>query len=180
MKVVVFGATGVVGRAAAEHFGARRDCNVVAISRRAPDLPGVEHVALDLADAEATASAMRSSALAGTTHVVFAALQESPDLAAGWRDPELIAHNAALFRNALEPLTAACASSLRHVSLLQGAKAYGFHVGRASMFSFSNARRISSRPAPNSGNAPRGMALKASRWIARVTCPTSRANSAGR
>jgi nucleoside-diphosphate-sugar epimerase len=131
VKVVVFGATGVVGRAAAEHFGARRDCNVVAISRRAPDLPGVEHVALDLADAEATASAMRSSALAGTTHVVFAALQESPDLAAGWRDPELIAHNAALFRNALEPLTAACASSLRHVSLLQGAKAYGFHVGRA-------------------------------------------------
>ena len=131
MKVVVFGATGVVGRAAAEHFGARAGCDVVGISRRPLDLPGVEHVPLDLADAEATESAMRSSTLAGTTHVVFAALQESPDLAAGWRDADLIAHNGALFRNALEPLTAACASSLRHVSLLQGAKAYGFHVGRS-------------------------------------------------
>jgi nucleoside-diphosphate-sugar epimerase len=131
VKVVVFGATGVVGRAAAEHFGAAPGCEVVAVSRRPLELPGVVHVSLDLADAEASASAARSAVFAGATHVVFAALQESPDLAAGWRDPELVARNAALFRNALEPLTTACASSLQHVSLLQGAKAYGFHVGRS-------------------------------------------------
>jgi len=131
VKVAVFGATGVVGRAAAEHFGARSDCEVLAISRRPVELPGVVHVPVDLADAEVAASSARSRAFAGTTHVVFAALQESPDLASGWRDPDLIDHNARLFRNALEPLVDACASSLQHVSLLQGAKAYGFHVGRS-------------------------------------------------
>ena len=68
---------------------------------------------------------------AGTTHVVFAALQESSDLVSGWRDTEVIEHNVALFRNALGPLAESCASSLQHESLLQGAKAYGFHVGRS-------------------------------------------------
>jgi nucleoside-diphosphate-sugar epimerase len=131
VQVVVFGATGVVGRAAAEHFGARGDCEVIAISRRPLALPGVVHVPLDLADPDATAAALRSPQFAGTTHVVFAALQESSDLAAGWRDTELIVHNAALFRNALDPLAEACAATLQHVSLLQGAKAYGFHVGRS-------------------------------------------------
>ena len=131
MKVVVFGATGVIGRAAAELFGQRSDCEVLAVSRRAVDLPGVMHVPLDLTDADATASMMRSRSFDGTTHVVFAALQESPDLASGWRDATLIDRNVAMFRNALEPLAAACDATLQHVSLLQGAKAYGFHVGRS-------------------------------------------------
>ena len=88
MKVVVFGATGVIGRAAAEHFGTHPDCEVVAVSRRAVDLPGVVHVPLDLADSDAASSTLRSPMFAGTTHVVFAALQESSDLVSGWRDIE--------------------------------------------------------------------------------------------
>ena len=130
MKVAVFGATGVVGRAAAEHFSSLECCEVVAVSRRPVDLPGVVHVPVDLADRAAAERAIRSRAFAGTTHVVFAALQESADLASGWRDPELMVHNLRLFRHALEPLVAARAGSLRHVSLLQGAKAYGLHLGR--------------------------------------------------
>ena len=50
---------------------------------------------------------------------------------AGWQDPALMAHNLDLFRHALEPLVAEHAATLRHVSLLQGAKAYGLHVGRS-------------------------------------------------
>ena len=130
MKVAVFGATGVVGRAAAEHFSTLGDCEVVAVSRRPVDIPRVMHVPVDLADGGAVERAARSGSFSGTTHVVFAALQESADLVSGWRDEELMVHNLRLFRHALEPLVAVTADSLRHVSLLQGAKAYGLHLGR--------------------------------------------------
>ncbi len=122
MKVVVFGATGVVGRAAVEHFATVAD-EVIGVSRRPIDVAGVTHVALDL-----TSESAASSVFAGTTHVVYAALQESPDLAAGWRDTTLMERNLRMFRRALEPLVA---NSLQHVSLLQGAKAYGLHVGQS-------------------------------------------------
>jgi len=131
MKVVVFGATGVVGRAAVEHFAGKADGGVVAVSRRALEVPAVTHVAVDIADADASARAIRGSAFAGTTHVVFAALHESPDLVSGWRDAKLMSRNLAMFRHALDPLAAVHGESLHHVSLLQGAKAYGFHVGRS-------------------------------------------------
>ena len=133
MKVVVFGATGVVGRAAVEHFSAVVGCDVVAVSRRPLDLPGVVHVSVDLADEAATVKAVRSPTFRGTTHVVYAALQESSDLAAGWRDSELMARNLDLFRHALDALVAEHGATLEHVSLLQGAKAYGLHVGRTPL-----------------------------------------------
>lgn len=130
MKVVVFGATGVVGLAAARHFASIPGCEVVGVSRRAPDAEGVRHVALDLADRAACEAAMATDAFAGVTHVVYAALRESPRLVAGWRDRALMAHNLRMFRNALDPLLARGAGTLSHVSLLQGAKAYGVHVDR--------------------------------------------------
>ena len=71
--------------------------------------------------------------MAGVTHVVYAALQESDDLAAGWRDRELMERNLAMFSNALEPLLDTTGDTLEHVSLLQGAKAYGLHVGRSTV-----------------------------------------------
>ena len=46
-KVVVAGATGLVGNAALRHFGT--SCEVVALSRRKPrDLYGARHVPIDL------------------------------------------------------------------------------------------------------------------------------------
>ena len=131
MRVIVFGATGVVGRAATEHFMEMPDCDVVAVSRRSVDIDGVQQVSVDLSDASAARTVLTSGACAGVTHVVYAALQESSDLASGWRDRELMDYNLQLFRNSLEPLAASSGSTLRHVSLLQGAKAYGLHVGRA-------------------------------------------------
>ena len=41
--------------------------------------------------------------------------------------------NLAMFSNALDPLLDATGDTLAHVSLLQGAKAYGLHVGRSTV-----------------------------------------------
>ena len=50
-KVVVAGATGLVGNAALRHFGGAGGCEVVALSRRKPrQLYGARHVAVDLTD----------------------------------------------------------------------------------------------------------------------------------
>ncbi|MBU6266703.1 MAG: NAD-dependent epimerase/dehydratase family protein [Sphingomonadales bacterium] len=125
--VVIAGASGVIGSAALDRFGRLPGWRVTALSRRRPVVPEgarFDHLALDLADGAACADAV--AAMAPVTHLVFAAVSETPGLAAGWRDPGQIAANAALFDNLVEPL--ARAGALRHVSLLQGAKAYGAHV----------------------------------------------------
>lgn len=127
MKVVVFGATGVIGLAAARHFATLPGCTVVGVSRRDPQLPGVTHVPLDLLDTDACDDAIGGDAFSGTTHVVYAALQERPGLVAGWRDRELMDRNLAMFRNALDPTLRHHGDTLVHVSLLQGGKAYGVH-----------------------------------------------------
>ncbi len=127
MKVLIVGATGVVGSAALEYF-VEQGSDVVAMSRRPPRLPdgsSVEHVAVDLLDADAAAEAV--AALRGITHVVYAALYEKPGLIAGWVDPEQIENNGAMLRNVMDPLVQS-GSPLEHVSILQGTKAYGFHV----------------------------------------------------
>ena len=125
--VLVAGATGLVGEAAVTRFAAA-GWRVIAVSRRTPDAlpPGVRHLALDLTDRAACAAAAEK--LRDVTHLVYAALYEKPGLIAGWRDPEQMATNLAMLRGLLEPL-AAVARDLRHVTLLQGAKAYGAHVG---------------------------------------------------
>ena len=124
--VLVAGATGLVGLAAVEHFAALPGWQVLAVSRRRPELPaGARHVPLDLTDAAACRDSLGT--LAGVTHVVFAALHEKPDLVAGWLDPEQMAVNLAMLRNLLDALEPA-APGLAHVTLLQGTKAYGSHV----------------------------------------------------
>ena len=144
-KVVVAGATGLVGSAALRHFGRSGGCEVVALSRRRPrDLHGARHVEADLTDAAQCARA--APELTEATHLIYAALYEGPDLVDGWRDPNQIRTNDAMLRNlmaALEPV----APSLQHVALLQGTKAYGVHVrpltvpareGRSEMYEQPN------------------------------------------
>src|SRR6202051_1694829 len=125
-KVVVAGATGLVGNSALRHFGASGDCEVVALSRRKPrDLHGAGHVEADLTDAAQCARA--APQLRGATHLIYAALYEAPNLVDGWRDDSQIKTSARRLRNlmaVLEPV----APSLQHVALLQGTKAYGVHV----------------------------------------------------
>lgn len=125
-KVVVFGASGIVGRAALEHFANRPGWQAVGVSRRPPVPAAGPHLALDLLDRDAAARAL--GALTDVTHVVYAALYEKPGLLEGWKAEDQMATNLAMLRNALEPLLEA-ARGLRHVSLLQGTKAYGVHYG---------------------------------------------------
>ena len=125
--VLIAGASGVIGTAAIEHF-ARLGWRVIGASRRPADVePGVtyEHLALDLQDGAACRAA--SDTLKGVTHVVYAALFEKPGLIPGWREEDQMTTNLAMMRNRMDPLLAA-AKGLRHVSVLQGTKAYGVHV----------------------------------------------------
>ncbi len=123
--VVIAGAAGVVGAAAVEAFAAA-GWRVTAICRRPlPSSKGVTHLALDLCDRAACEAAI--GRLGGATHAVYAALHELPGLVAGWTDPDQMETNRRMFANFLDPLVAA-AGGFRHVSILQGTKAYGGHV----------------------------------------------------
>jgi nucleoside-diphosphate-sugar epimerase len=144
-KVVVAGATGLVGNAALRHFGSLETCEVVALSRRKPrELYRARHVPLDLTDA--AQCSLAAADLEGTTHLIYAALYEAPNLVDGWRDDRQIKTNDLMLRNLMAALEPA-APTLRHVALLQGTKAYGIHVrpltvpareGRSEMYEQPN------------------------------------------
>jgi nucleoside-diphosphate-sugar epimerase len=125
--VLIVGASGVIGAAAAEHFAALADWRVLGVSRRAPDPApaNYEHLALDLTDPAACAAA--AERFSGVTHVVYAALFEKPGLIPGWYEQDQMQTNLAMLRNLMGPLRAR-AMGLTHVSVLQGTKAYGAHV----------------------------------------------------
>jgi nucleoside-diphosphate-sugar epimerase len=123
-KVLVAGASGVVGEAALRHFASLPGWTAVGLARRPPSDLASSCVTVDLADADACRAAL--SALDGVTHVVYAALYEKPGLLPGWFEQDQMDRNLTMLRNLFEALPA---SSLRHVSLLQGTKAYGAHVG---------------------------------------------------
>lgn len=125
-KVLIAGASGVVGSAAIDAF-AGAGWDVVALSRRTPDLRpsgSVRHISLDLSD---SAACERLADLEGVSHVVFAAVSESPGLIDGWFDPVQMKRNLSMLENCIEPLIAGQAR-LRHVSIMQGTKAYGLHI----------------------------------------------------
>jgi nucleoside-diphosphate-sugar epimerase len=124
--VLIAGATGLVGYAALKHFTQHPAHNVIAVSRRIPrETFGARFIPLDLTDKAQCRALIRG--LRGVTHLVYAALFELPGLVEGWRDDRQIRTNEQMLRNLLEPLVEA-GPSLRHVTLLQGTKAYGVHV----------------------------------------------------
>jgi nucleoside-diphosphate-sugar epimerase len=125
--VLIVGASGLVGTAAAIEFSGA-GWTVITASRREPELLhglGLRHVKLDLSDPRACEAAAAS--LNEVTHVVYTAVFELPGLVAGWSDPVQIETNGQMLRNLLEPLRRS--AKLRHVSVLQGTKAYGITVG---------------------------------------------------
>jgi nucleoside-diphosphate-sugar epimerase len=143
-KVLIAGATGLVGYAAMRQFAAEPDCEVLALSRRKPDETyGARWLPLDLAD-KAACQALAPE-FAGVTHLVYAALHELPGLVAGWREDEQIRTNEAMLRNLFEPLHKA-ATGLRHVALLQGTKAYGVHVRPLTVPARENRSELHEQP----------------------------------
>ena len=143
-KVLVAGATGLVGYAAMKHFTTEPDCEVIAVSRRRPDdTYGARFIALDLT--EPTHCAQIASELTGVTHLVYAALYERPGLVAGWREEEQIRVNDQMLKNLFKPLEKA-SPGLRHVSLLQGTKAYGAHVRPIAVPARENRSEVHDQP----------------------------------
>ena len=128
-KVLIAGASGLVGFAAIRHFSQFDDWDVVAVSRRAP--AGLERyrakfIPVDLLNQQQCNEVF--GAMSDVTHLAYAAVNEKAgDLVRGWRDREQMQTNLAMMRNLFEPLSAA-AKNLQHVSFLQGTKAYGVHL----------------------------------------------------
>ncbi len=120
-RALILGATGVVGRNLLRHLLETGGWEVIAVSRRKPDVAGAYmHLAIDLLDRETT---MRELGRAlGITHVFYAAYVERPSHA------EAVAPNLAMLRNTIEALEPV-SPHLAHVNLMHGTKWYGNHLG---------------------------------------------------
>ena len=121
-KIVVAGAVGVIGRTIVSHFEKLDGWEVVGLSRTKPDFPTkMQHISVDLLDEAGSRKTL--SEIGGVSHIVFAALQWTPDLAAQ------VAPNRALVANLVNGIEAGSAKTLKHVTLMQGGKAYACHLG---------------------------------------------------
>ena len=110
---LIAGVTGIGGNHLARELLAN-GWDVVGLSRRAPkDLPGVHHVAADLLDPAALATALQDVA---PTHVFITTWMRQES------EADNIRVNAALVRNLLDALSPQ--KSLRHVALVTGLKHY--------------------------------------------------------
>ena len=92
-KVLVTGASGLLGTAAIESF-LSAGWEVIGVSRRKPDLPSgreIEYLSVDLRDEAASRAAFEP--LTDVTHIAYAAIYEKPDLVAGWSSKDQIETN---------------------------------------------------------------------------------------
>ncbi|MFM0075477.1 SDR family oxidoreductase [Paraburkholderia sediminicola] len=118
---LVVGAQGVIGRNLVDHLVTLDDWEVIGLSRRGGEArERVQHIAVDLLDPADTQLKLR--ALDHVTHVFYAAYQDRPTWA------ELVPPNLAMLVNVLDALEPV-ATGLQHVSLMQGYKVYGGHLG---------------------------------------------------
>ncbi|MDQ0112103.1 SDR family oxidoreductase [Paenibacillus harenae] len=120
-KALVVGANGVIGRNLIDHLEQLPEWDIIGLSRRGGDSGGrTRYVSVDLLDESDTREKL--SPLTDVTHVFYAAYQDRPTWA------ELVAPNVAMLVNvvnAIEPV----AQNLQHISLMQGYKVYGAHLG---------------------------------------------------
>ncbi|MEA9984317.1 SDR family oxidoreductase [Subtercola sp. RTI3] len=133
---LVVGARGVIGGNLLRHLQNTGGWEIIGLSRRGgvggtaatgdtDDTAGiagtaVTHIAVDLLDRDATTAAL--AGLECVTHIFYAAYQDR----ATWS--ELVPPNLAMLTNvvdAIEPI----ANDLVHISLMQGYKVYGAHLG---------------------------------------------------
>jgi nucleoside-diphosphate-sugar epimerase len=126
-KIVIVGASGLVGFEAVRHFECLPGWEVVAISRRKPaGIGSAQHISVDLTDAKRCREVF--SQLSDVTHVAYAAVHELPgNIVQGWQAKEQMDTNLTMIQNFFDPLEKA-AAKLKHVTVLQGTKAYGVHI----------------------------------------------------
>jgi nucleoside-diphosphate-sugar epimerase len=118
---LVVGARGVIGGNLVRHLSDVGGWDVIGLSRRGGSDDGpVRHLPVDLLDRDATLSVL--APLSEVTHAFYAAYQDRPSWA------ELVVPNLAMLTNVLDGIEPA-AAGLRHISLMQGYKVYGAHLG---------------------------------------------------
>lgn len=118
---LVAGAHGVIGRNLVEHLPVLGDWDVIGLSRRGGKQANrVRQVAVDLLDRDDCRQKL--SDLTRVTHIFYAAYQDQPSWA------ELVLPNLAMLVNLIEAVEPV-ALGLQHVSLMQGYKVYGAHLG---------------------------------------------------
>ncbi|WP_053376883.1 SDR family oxidoreductase [Paenibacillus sp. FJAT-27812] len=118
---LVIGAGGVIGRNLIEYLELLPEWEIIGVSRRGGDSSGrTRYVSVDLLNEGDTHEKLGK--LSEVTHIFYAAYQDRPTWA------ELVAPNLAMLVNvvnAVEPH----AANLQHISLMQGYKVYGAHLG---------------------------------------------------
>jgi nucleoside-diphosphate-sugar epimerase len=130
-RLLVVGALGTVGRPIVEHVSALPDWQVVGLSRRAPDLElSADWVCADLRDRSACEDALSNQK--DITHIVYSAVWEKGDVPRSWSEVEHAETNREMLRNVVEVVEKA-SPNLRHITLMQGTKAYGKHLGPPRM-----------------------------------------------
>ena len=118
---LIVGANGVISTNLIEHLSSLGNWDIIGLSRRGgTDHGPVRYLAVDLLDLTDTVNKL--SPLTTVTHIFYAAYQDKDSWAA------LVEPNLRMLVNvitAIEPV----AKSLQHVSLMQGYKVYGAHLG---------------------------------------------------
>jgi nucleoside-diphosphate-sugar epimerase len=118
---LIVGANGVIGGNLVAHLSALPDWEIIGLSRRGGSSSDrIRYIAVDLLDSQDTQAKLAT--LKDVTHIFYAAYQDRPSWA------ELVAPNLAMLVNvvdAIEPI----ARNLQHISLMQGYKVYGAHLG---------------------------------------------------
>jgi nucleoside-diphosphate-sugar epimerase len=119
--ILIAGAHGLSGSAAATHWSRIPNTQVYGLSRRSAALPPqvipISVNLLDLPDVQ-----RKLGPIEGVTHIVFSAYIEKPTAA------EKSEVNVAMLRNLLD-IVEASSPELRHITFYQGGKAYGADLG---------------------------------------------------
>ncbi|WP_220196483.1 SDR family oxidoreductase [Ktedonospora formicarum] len=118
---LVVGAQGVIGRNLIDYLATLDDWDVIGVARRSGASTSlVRYVTVDLLDRDDCREKL--GGLTQVTHIFYAAYQDRPTWA------ELVPPNLAMLVNVIEAVEP-IAPDLQHVSLMQGYKVYGAHLG---------------------------------------------------
>ena len=130
-KLLVAGARGIVGRSTINHFSKLKGWNVVGLSRSTSDFDSkIEWINVDLQNSADCRNKLKS--LNDVSHICYSAVFEKENLTSGWTQSDHAEINLNMLRNLIEPIDKN-SPKLQHITLMQGTKAYGGHLGPFKM-----------------------------------------------
>jgi nucleoside-diphosphate-sugar epimerase len=118
---LVVGANGVIGTNLIDYLKTLNDWEIIGISRRGgQSTERVQYISVDLINQEDCREKLQT--LTQVTHIFYAAYQDRPTWA------ELVEPNMMMLKNTLTNMES-IAENLQHISIMQGYKVYGGHLG---------------------------------------------------